>query len=170
MHKNAVIIKVEALRCIMCEHVWLPRVRRPFRCPRCWAYVDGQTSGRQLPKSVAFGAELSIESSLYPTRQHQVGVEFPAMADLDLPEEGMDLVTTLDQMEAKLLLIALRRAKGKRKQAAQLLRLSCCKLRYKIHKHGIEAKERDGAGGAGQTAEETGQSAPGAPGCAHAAE
>ncbi len=143
MHKNAVIVKVHALRCRVCEHVWMPRVPRPVRCPRCWAYVDAQSSDRQPLKSVPFGTELSLESGVYPTCRHPVSVELPGIEDLDVPEEGMDLEITLDRIEAKLLLRALRRAKGKRKQAAQLLGLSYCKLRYKIQKHGIKVKERD---------------------------
>ncbi len=54
----------------------------------------------------------------------------------------MDLETTLGRIEAKLLLIALSRANWKKNQAAQLLRISYSKLRYKIQKYGIEARER----------------------------
>jgi hypothetical protein len=31
-------IKLQKLKCIECEHEWLPRVKQPLKCPRCQTY------------------------------------------------------------------------------------------------------------------------------------
>ena len=66
----------------------------------------------------------------------------PRGVDLDLPEEGMDLDATLDQIEARILTKALDRTKGVQTRAAELLRLSFRQFRYKLQKHKL-GKDRD---------------------------
>ncbi len=61
----------------------------------------------------------------------------PRGIDLELPEEGMDLDATLDQIEARLLTKALDRTKGVQTRAADILRLSFRQFRYKLQKHGL---------------------------------
>ncbi|MBI4590813.1 MAG: sigma-54-dependent Fis family transcriptional regulator [Candidatus Rokubacteria bacterium] len=66
----------------------------------------------------------------------------PRGVDLDLPDEGMDLDATLDQIEARLLTKALERTGGVQTRAAELLRLSFRQFRYKLQKHRL-GKDRD---------------------------
>ena len=54
-----------------------------------------------------------------------------------LPDEGLDLDATLDQIESRLLTKALERTKGVQTRAADLLRLSFRQLRYRLQKHGL---------------------------------
>ena len=55
-----------------------------------------------------------------------------------LPPEGMDLEKTLAEIEKDLLLQALQRAKGIKKEAANLLGLSFRAFRYKLQKYGLD--------------------------------
>jgi len=66
----------------------------------------------------------------------------PRGVDLDLPEAGLDLDATLDQIERRLLEKALERTKGVQTRAAELLRLSFRQFRYKLQKHRM-GRERD---------------------------
>ena len=65
-------------------------------------------------------------------RQHP-----PSGLDLDLPPEGLDLEATLDQLEKKLLQLALYRAKGVQTRAAELLTMTFRQFRYKLQKHSL---------------------------------
>jgi len=58
-----------------------------------------------------------------------------------LPEEGCDLDGVLDEVERRLLVQALERAGGVRKQAAALLGVKLRSLRYRLAKHGLESGE-----------------------------
>jgi two-component system response regulator PilR (NtrC family) len=66
----------------------------------------------------------------------------PRGMDLDLPEAGLDLDATLDQIERRLLEKALERTKGVQTRAAELLRLSFRQFRYKLQKHKL-GRDRD---------------------------
>lgn len=57
--------------------------------------------------------------------------------DLDLPPEGLDLEATLDQLEKKLLQLALDRTKGIQTRAAELLGMTFRQFRYKLQKHSL---------------------------------
>ena len=54
---------------------------------------------------------------------------------LDLPEEGVDLEATLDDLERRYLRIALERTGGVQTKAAELLRMTFRQFRYKLQKH-----------------------------------
>ncbi len=54
-----------------------------------------------------------------------------------LPDEGVDMETMVSEMEKDLLLKALDRAHGVKKEAARLLNLSFRSFRYKISKYGL---------------------------------
>jgi two-component system response regulator PilR (NtrC family) len=56
----------------------------------------------------------------------------------DLPEDGLDLDQAVAELERHLIVAALRRTQGVRKQAAKLLRVSLRSLRYRLEKLGIE--------------------------------
>ena len=61
----------------------------------------------------------------------------PRGMELELPETGLDLEATLDQLERRLLEKALERTKGVQTRAAELLRLSFRQFRYKLQKHSL---------------------------------
>ncbi len=54
---------------------------------------------------------------------------------LDLPEEGVDLEATLDDLERRYLQMALERTRGVQTKAAELLRMTFRQFRYKLQKH-----------------------------------
>jgi len=54
---------------------------------------------------------------------------------LELPEEGVDLEATLDDLERRYLQIALERTRGVQTKAAELLRMTFRQFRYKLQKH-----------------------------------
>jgi len=56
---------------------------------------------------------------------------------LDLPEEGVDLEATLDDLERRYLRIALERTGGVQTKAAELLRMTFRQFRYKLQKHSL---------------------------------
>ena len=54
------------------------------------------------------------------------------------PEQGLDLDATVSDLERRLILTALKRTHGVRKDAAELLQISFRSLRYRLQKLGIE--------------------------------
>jgi two-component system response regulator PilR (NtrC family) len=84
------------------------------------------------------GDMLSVESLPESVRRQRQ----PRGADLDLPEAGLDLDATLDQIERRLLERALERTKGVQTRAAELLHLSFRQFRYKLQKHTL-GRSRD---------------------------
>jgi two-component system, NtrC family, response regulator PilR len=60
---------------------------------------------------------------------------------VDLPPEGCNLDDVLNEAERRLLLQALERAGGVRKQAASLLGVKLRSLRYRLAKHGLDSGE-----------------------------
>ena len=54
---------------------------------------------------------------------------------VDLPEEGLDLEATLDDLERRYLQRALERTRGVQTKAAELLRMTFRQFRYKLQKH-----------------------------------
>ncbi len=68
-----------------------------------------------------------------------------ALEMVDLPEEGMDLEATLDEIESRYLQRALDRTRGVQTKAAELLRMTFRQFRYKLQKHNLAKK-----GGAGE--------------------
>lgn len=67
----------------------------------------------------------------------------PAVADNLLPvspDEPIDLESTLDEIEKKMLLGALNKSDGMIKKAAELLNLSFRSMRYRVKKHNLKGK------------------------------
>ncbi len=56
---------------------------------------------------------------------------------IDLPDEGLDLESTLDDLERRYLLRALERTRGVQTKAAELLRMTFRQFRYKLQKHSL---------------------------------
>ncbi|MDT8440283.1 MAG: sigma-54 dependent transcriptional regulator [Desulfuromonadales bacterium] len=61
----------------------------------------------------------------------------------DIPETGMDLDAYLGEIEKEILLKALNRTGGVRKQAAELLGISFRSIRYRLAKFGVEVDDHD---------------------------
>jgi two-component system response regulator PilR (NtrC family) len=58
-------------------------------------------------------------------------------AEPELPEDGLDLEATLDQIEQRYLRLALERTGYIQTKAAELLRMTFRQFRYKLHKYGL---------------------------------
>jgi two-component system response regulator PilR (NtrC family) len=61
------------------------------------------------------------------------------VADINFPSEGIDLDELMNRLEKNLLLKALGETQGRKKKAAELLRISFRSFRYRLEKHGIDA-------------------------------
>ncbi len=61
---------------------------------------------------------------------------------LTLPDAGCQLDSTMDAVERHLLLKALKRTGGMRKETARLLGISTRSLRYRLEKHGLDVYKR----------------------------
>ena len=62
----------------------------------------------------------------------------PEQFELVLPDEGIDLLNTLDDIEKNLLKQAIEKTNGVREKAAELLGLSFRSFRYRLDKHGMD--------------------------------
>src|SRR5262249_62115466 len=56
---------------------------------------------------------------------------------LDVPDGGLDLDATLDDLERRYLQIALERTRGVQTKAADLLKMTFRQFRYKVQKHNL---------------------------------
>ena len=56
---------------------------------------------------------------------------------LDVPDAGLDLDATLDDLERRYLQIALERTRGVQTKAADLLKMTFRQFRYKVQKHNL---------------------------------
>ncbi len=79
------------------------------------------------------------------------------LPEIDLPPDGIDLDQVMGDYERELLLAALRRTSGVRKEAARMLGVTFRSLRYRLAKLGIDPgaagspdEKDDGAGGEGK--------------------
>jgi two-component system response regulator PilR (NtrC family) len=57
---------------------------------------------------------------------------------IDIPEEGIDMEKTIEEMEKKFIFQALASTKGVRTKAAKLLGISFRSFRYRLSKYGLE--------------------------------
>jgi two-component system response regulator PilR (NtrC family) len=90
-----------------------------------------------LERVVAFapGAEITLDDVAQwvgaPSRDNEQKV--PA----DIPSEGLDLESLINGIERELLVKALERSGGVKKEAARLLKLNARSLRYRLDKYEI---------------------------------
>jgi two-component system response regulator PilR (NtrC family) len=89
-----------------------------------------------MERAVALTASTSIALGDLPDEVSRITVP-RAAALLNLPEEGCDLDAVLGEVERNLLLQALDRASGVRKNAAEVLGITFRSLRYRLDKHGL---------------------------------
>jgi two-component system response regulator PilR (NtrC family) len=60
------------------------------------------------------------------------------MFHADIPHDGLDLGSSIEEYEKRMLINALREAGGVKKRAAELLGLTFRSIRYKLDKYGLE--------------------------------
>jgi two-component system response regulator PilR (NtrC family) len=106
---------------------------------------------RELEHTIERAVALERSDTIYPERfPEQITNYNPARiaSAFDLPNEGINIVAHLDQLEKTYILEALRRTNGNQTRAAELLRLSVRSLRHLLDKHSIRsltAQMRDSA-------------------------
>jgi two-component system response regulator PilR (NtrC family) len=106
---------------------------------------------RELEHTIERAVALERTDTINPERfPEQITNCNPARvaSALDLPEDGINIVAHLEQLEKAYVLEALRRTGGNQTRAAELLRLSVRSLRHLLDKHSIRsltAQLRDSA-------------------------
>jgi len=97
---------------------------------------------RELEHTIERAVALESTDSIQPERLPQKITNYDAQriaAAFDFPEEGINLMAHLDQLERTYLLEGLRRTSGNQTNAAELLKLSVRSLRHLLDKHGIRS-------------------------------
>jgi two-component system response regulator PilR (NtrC family) len=80
------------------------------------------------------GDMVGVDALPEPVRRQRL---VPEPEALDVPDDGLDLDATLDDLERRYLLIALERTRGVQTKAAELLRMTFRQFRYKLQKHNM---------------------------------
>jgi len=92
-----------------------------------------------LERAVALSSEGVIDLELLPEAVvSSTAVSGQCLQGLEIPDEGIDLEAIVGELEQDLLLKALRRARGVRKEAARLLGITFRSIRYRLDKYGID--------------------------------
>ncbi|MGB7922069.1 MAG: sigma-54 dependent transcriptional regulator [Pyrinomonadaceae bacterium] len=97
---------------------------------------------RELEHTVERAVALERTDAIQPDRLPEQITNFnPARvaAAFDLPDEGINIVAHLEQLEKTYVLEALQRTGGNQTRAAELLHLSVRSLRHLLDKHGIRS-------------------------------
>jgi DNA-binding NtrC family response regulator len=112
---------------------------------------------RELEHTIERAVALERSDTIQPERFPEQIINYnPARvaSAFDLPEEGINIVAFMDQLEKTYILEALQRTNGNQSRAAELLHLSVRSLRHLLDKHNIRnltAQLRDAsARGAGE--------------------
>jgi len=92
--------------------------------------------------ALAAGPEITVDDVAQWLREPSRGADQQVPADI--PSEGLDLERLIDGIERELLVKALERSGGVKKEAARLLKLNARSLRYRLDKY--EIKTGNGAG------------------------
>ena len=89
-----------------------------------------------LERAIVLGASemLDVDSLPESVRRERPA---PEPAALDLPEDGLDIEATLDDLERRYLQRALERTHGVQTKAAESLRMTFRQFRYKLQKHNL---------------------------------
>ena len=95
-----------------------------------------ETTNVILPESFPSGV-LSRRAQTSP------GADTPSPAEVDIPEEGLDLEAVVGAFERRILEKALARTDGVKKEAAKLLNVSFRSMRYRLAKYGIAGGSDD---------------------------
>jgi two-component system response regulator PilR (NtrC family) len=96
-----------------------------------------------LERAVVLGAGDMLTAEALP---ESVRRERPSRGPelVDIPDEGLDLETTLDDLERRYLQRALDRTGGVQTKAAELLRMTFRQFRYKLQKHSLAKRGAPG--------------------------
>jgi two-component system response regulator PilR (NtrC family) len=96
-----------------------------------------------LERAVVLGAGDMLTAESLP---ESVRRERPSRGPelVDIPDEGLDLETTLDDLERRYLQRALDRTGGVQTKAAELLRMTFRQFRYKLQKHSLAKRGAPG--------------------------
>ena len=93
-----------------------------------------------LERAIVMGAGEMLAVESLPASIRYTGPERRGTGFLDIPDDGMDLEATLDEMESRYLQRALERTGGVQTKAADLLRMTFRQFRYKLQKHNLAKK------------------------------
>jgi two-component system response regulator PilR (NtrC family) len=100
---------------------------------------------RELENLVERAVTLALGSRVeVADLDYQPSAELPGIAPVVIPDEGLDLDEYLARIERDVLLRALERTDGIRKDAAKLLGMSFRSLRYRLSKYGLGDAESEG--------------------------
>jgi len=84
---------------------------------------------------------VTVESLPYHMQRENSLVHWAA--DVEIPEEGLNLEEIVEKLERNLIAKALRRSGGVRKEAARVLGITFRSMRYRLDKYGIDADDID---------------------------
>jgi two-component system, NtrC family, response regulator PilR len=89
-----------------------------------------------VERAIVLGSSEMVDADALP---ESVRRERPAPEPdvVEVPDEGLDLDATLDELERRYLQIALERTRGVQTKAAELLRMTFRQFRYKLQKHNL---------------------------------
>ena len=90
-----------------------------------------------IQRALALSSSDMVDLDALPPRLRGDSIVHTA-TEVALPEAGVDLDAMVDALERNLLLQALTRSKGVRKEAARLLGITFRSLRYRLEKHQID--------------------------------
>lgn len=112
-----------ALKALM-NHPFPGNIRELENCIERSLILDSQViSESTLPKTMLAGGAATLS------------------AEVDIPEEGLQLESLLEDLEKKYLLKALERTGGAKKKAGELLGMSFRSFRYRLAKFGLDSGE-----------------------------
>jgi two-component system response regulator PilR (NtrC family) len=98
---------------------------------------------RELENIIERAVALESSSAILPESLPPVVFEKPSeialREEIELPPAGLDLEEVVGGIEKGLLLKALQNARGVKKEAAKLLKISFRSLRYRLKKYGLES-------------------------------
>ncbi len=99
-----------------------------------------------MERAVTLATGRTIDVDLLPEPLAAYGAAAPhsttsPASEVSLPEGGLDLDRHMETVERDLIVQALRRAGGVRKEAARLLNISFRSMRYRLDKYGIDDDE-----------------------------
>jgi two-component system response regulator PilR (NtrC family) len=93
-----------------------------------------------LERAIVLGAGEILEVDSLPASVRHAGPDRRGTGVLEIPEDGLDLEATLDDLESRYLQRALDRTGGVQTKAAELLKMTFRQFRYKLQKHHMMRK------------------------------
>jgi two-component system response regulator PilR (NtrC family) len=97
--------------------------------------------------TLALGSRVELVDLQYDAANQ---VDAPRVMPFEIPDQGFDLDSYLGEIEKRILVAALDRAKGVRKDAAKLLGTTFRSMRYRLAKYGLGDADDDTEGDTGE--------------------